>query len=259
MSGSGSSREPSPPPRRISIGAVAAQAAFLFAASSLTFVVLETVIHWHAGLGWHGVHCLTGPVHRDAIPLLAALSLCRLRRFCGPARTCWSWMRRVIRRLAARVPAGRTVAAQRSPDLRSEPHRLIDCVRLGARGPPLSFAPLPRAAPAVRSPSERKHDSDAPPIQTAPISGACARDGRCARPRRRRVGARDRQPTGRESEGAAAVHALGSHREGERDNDADRADGPGRLRDRLVRASPDGLEARRFRPPARANLRSCRR
>ena len=33
----------------ISIGAVAAQAAFLFAASSVTFLLLETVIHWRAG------------------------------------------------------------------------------------------------------------------------------------------------------------------------------------------------------------------
>ena len=41
------------------------------------FAMLESTLHWRAGLGWHGLHCLTGPVHRNAIPILGALSLAR--------------------------------------------------------------------------------------------------------------------------------------------------------------------------------------
>jgi uncharacterized protein YcnI len=47
----------------------------LFVASSITFTLLESYVHWRTGLGWHGLRCLTGPVHRDALPFLAALSL----------------------------------------------------------------------------------------------------------------------------------------------------------------------------------------
>ena len=35
---------------------------------SVAFALLEATIHWRAGLGWHGLHCLVGPVHRDAAP-----------------------------------------------------------------------------------------------------------------------------------------------------------------------------------------------
>ena len=37
--------------------------------------MVESTIHWREGLGWHGLGCLVGPVHRDAIPILVALSL----------------------------------------------------------------------------------------------------------------------------------------------------------------------------------------
>src|SRR5204862_1570890 len=36
--------------------------------------MLEAYLHWRAGLGWHGLHCLVGPVHRDLIPFEAGLS-----------------------------------------------------------------------------------------------------------------------------------------------------------------------------------------
>ena len=37
--------------------------------------MFESYLHWRAGLGFHGLSCLVGPVHRNAIPLLAALAL----------------------------------------------------------------------------------------------------------------------------------------------------------------------------------------
>ena len=33
--------------------------------------LLESYLHWRAGLGFHGLLCLLGPVHRDALPILA--------------------------------------------------------------------------------------------------------------------------------------------------------------------------------------------
>ena len=39
------------------------------------FASVESTIHWHAGYGFHPQHCLTGPVHENAIPILAALAV----------------------------------------------------------------------------------------------------------------------------------------------------------------------------------------
>ena len=47
----------------------------LWAAACIGFALLESTIHWSRGLGWHGLHCLVGPVHADAVPVLLALSL----------------------------------------------------------------------------------------------------------------------------------------------------------------------------------------
>src|SRR5204863_1271303 len=64
-----------PLPDRVRPLRILSSALLLFAASSLAFDALESYLHWHAGLGFHGLHCLVGPVHRDALPLLAALSI----------------------------------------------------------------------------------------------------------------------------------------------------------------------------------------
>ena len=47
----------------------------LFGASALMFALGESTIHWQAGYGFHPQHCLTGPVHENAIPILAALAV----------------------------------------------------------------------------------------------------------------------------------------------------------------------------------------
>lgn len=56
--------------RRLAFNAVG-----LYAVSALGFATFESYLHWRAGLGFHGLSCLVGPVHRNAIPLLAALAL----------------------------------------------------------------------------------------------------------------------------------------------------------------------------------------
>jgi hypothetical protein len=47
----------------------------LFGGAALVFASVESTIHWHAGYGFHPQHCLTGPVHENAIPILAALAV----------------------------------------------------------------------------------------------------------------------------------------------------------------------------------------
>ena len=66
--------------------------------------MLESYLHWRAGLGWHGLHCLLGPVHRDAIPVLGALSLLAVAAH-GAIEHLLAWARRLVALLAARLPA----------------------------------------------------------------------------------------------------------------------------------------------------------
>ena len=104
------------------------RAGLLFAASSLTFALVESFIHWHAGLGWHGIHCLIGPVHRDAIPLLAGLSLAAAAILRAGSHLL-AWMRRIIRATHRPRPARLAPStALRCPDLRTVPHRLTDAL-----------------------------------------------------------------------------------------------------------------------------------
>jgi hypothetical protein len=128
-------RHATPTPNGISTFVVAVQAALLFAASSLAFALLESTIHWRAGLGWHGLHCLVGPVHRDALPILAALSIVAAAVWRAAAHVL-SWMRRVIRALRQRPWTARSATIPRHPHLPADPARRLHGVRLGARGPP---------------------------------------------------------------------------------------------------------------------------
>jgi len=79
----------------------------LWLATCLCFAYLESYLHWRQGLGWHGLHCLVGPVHRDAIPILGGLSLAGVAlHLCVEHLV--SWMRRTVRRLlAGPVPRAR--------------------------------------------------------------------------------------------------------------------------------------------------------
>jgi hypothetical protein len=62
-------------PPRLRLRRLALNALALYAASALVFTTFESYVHWRAGIGFHGLSCLVGPVHRNAIPLLAALAL----------------------------------------------------------------------------------------------------------------------------------------------------------------------------------------
>ena len=79
--------------RRIALRAVG-----LYLASSIAFALFESYLHWRAGLGFHGLSCLLGPVHRNAIPLLAALALLAAA-LAEAGGHVLAWMRAVVREL----------------------------------------------------------------------------------------------------------------------------------------------------------------
>lgn len=65
--------------------------------------LLEAYVHWRAGLGWHGLHCLLGPVHRDLIPFETGLSFVAAA-VVAAATHVLAWMRRTLARLGATLP-----------------------------------------------------------------------------------------------------------------------------------------------------------
>ena len=115
------------------------RAATLFAVTSLAFAMLESYIHWRAGLGWHGLRCLTGPVHRDAIPVLASLSVLAVALH-GAVEHLLAWARRVFVQLAARAFHRECVVAP-LPDAGPPLWRLLEA-GASARGPP-TRSPVP--------------------------------------------------------------------------------------------------------------------
>ena len=123
-------------PPRISVRRLLAHGLLLAVASSTAFALLESYLHWRVGLGWHGVRCLAGPVHRDVLPFLGSLSL--VASGVGAAlEHLLAWMRRTLAALLAR-PAGahgRPPAASRALGSVALRPRLL---ALGAspRGPP---------------------------------------------------------------------------------------------------------------------------
>jgi hypothetical protein len=77
----------------------------LYAASSLAFALFESYLHWRTGLGFHGLSCLLGPVHRNALPILAALALVAAA-LAEAASHVLAWARAVVRAFRRRRLAG---------------------------------------------------------------------------------------------------------------------------------------------------------
>ncbi len=71
--------------------------------TSLAGGLLEAYVHWRAGIGWHGLRCMFGPVHRDLIPIESALSLVAAA-VVEAARHVAAWMRRTFALLRALPP-----------------------------------------------------------------------------------------------------------------------------------------------------------
>jgi hypothetical protein len=107
----------------------------LAVSTSLAGGLLEAYLHWRAGLGWHGMHCIFGPVHRDLWPIATALSFVAAAGI-SAAEHVLAWMRRTFALLRALPPRlAQTVAlAGPPPGTLTGRHR--------------SFSGKPRAPPA---------------------------------------------------------------------------------------------------------------
>ena len=111
-----------------------ARALALWLVTMPAFALIEAYIHWRQGLGWHGLHCLTGPVHRDAIPVLGALSL--VAAALGTAlEHIVAWMRRTLAAIVRAKGLAGIVLLPR-PSLGEPPLAAALATALGARGPP---------------------------------------------------------------------------------------------------------------------------
>jgi hypothetical protein len=106
----------------------------LYAASSLAFALFESYLHWRAGIGFHGLSCLIGPVHRNALPILAALSLVAAALAEAGAHVL-AWMRAVVRALRRRRLAGSLPQVVGS--FHEAPVSRPDLLRARPRAPPL--------------------------------------------------------------------------------------------------------------------------
>ncbi|TML52157.1 MAG: hypothetical protein E6G15_11395 [Actinobacteria bacterium] len=96
--------------------------------------MFESYLHWRAGIGFHGLSCLVGPVHRNAIPILGALALAAAA-LAEAGSHLLAWMRAVVRellrqRLEAQVP-------ETTPSFPEAPASRPAYLRPRPRGPPL--------------------------------------------------------------------------------------------------------------------------
>jgi hypothetical protein len=117
---------------RLRIDLLAGRALALWLLTMPVFALVESYIHWRQGLGWHGLHCLTGPVHRNAIPVLGALSVVAAA-LAAAVEHVLGWIRRSIARLSGRAPANLNIIFW--PALIA-PGRPVFAAALPARGPP---------------------------------------------------------------------------------------------------------------------------
>jgi hypothetical protein len=85
-----------------------AAAVALTVITSVAGGLLEAYLHWRAGLGWHGVQCVFGPVHRDLVPIATALSFVAAALL-GAAEHVTAWMRRTFALLRTLPPLLRAV------------------------------------------------------------------------------------------------------------------------------------------------------
>jgi hypothetical protein len=115
--------------RRLGLRAVA-----LYVSSSLVFAMFESYLHWRAGIGFHGLSCLVGPVHRNAIPLFAALALAAAA-LAEAVEHLVAWMRAVMRELRRRRLAPQRFALFAPP---SSLATALVAVPTRSRGPPLA-------------------------------------------------------------------------------------------------------------------------
>jgi hypothetical protein len=65
--------------------------------------LFEAYLHWRAGLGWHGIQCVFGPVHRDFLPIATALSFVAAALLAAAEHVA-AWMQRTFALLRTLPP-----------------------------------------------------------------------------------------------------------------------------------------------------------
>jgi hypothetical protein len=116
-------------------GRVLVSAAVLWGLTAPTAGLVEAYLHWRGGLGWHGLDCLVGPVHRDLLPIGGALCLLAASAVAA-ADHVLAWMRRVFALLAPAPPGQPVATAIWSPLELLLPHERLCAAGAGARAPP---------------------------------------------------------------------------------------------------------------------------
>jgi hypothetical protein len=119
---------------RVRWGRVLVRATVVFVLATAVFTGVETLLHLQAGLGFHGWHCLLGPMHRDALPFLAGFAAAASLVVAAVERMV-AWARRIVRALRVRAPRLRPAPLPRPNAARAA--TLGIPLRLTARGPPL--------------------------------------------------------------------------------------------------------------------------
>jgi hypothetical protein len=94
------------PPPRFHAARILLFALALSVGTSIAGGLLEAYIHWRAGLGWHGLHCVFGSVHRDLLPFEGGLSFVAAALIAAAEHVA-AWMRRTFALLRALPPRTR--------------------------------------------------------------------------------------------------------------------------------------------------------
>jgi hypothetical protein len=124
-------------PPRVALGRLAARAVALTVVGWLVFAGIETVIHLREGLGFHGLDCLVGPVHRNALPVIGGLALLA-SALISVGGLVLAWMRRTVGRLVAPRALARRVLLLARFDFVTIARRAPLLLSTAPRGPPLS-------------------------------------------------------------------------------------------------------------------------
>jgi hypothetical protein len=123
-------------PPRASVRRIVLRALALWCASAALFTAVESTLHARAGLGHHGIACLLGPVHRNAVPILLGLSLLAAA-LVAAAGQLLAWARRVAAALTAGTAGWpRLASAPTGAPPVSEPRPAPRAGGAGPRGPP---------------------------------------------------------------------------------------------------------------------------
>jgi hypothetical protein len=123
------------PAPRFDVSRTLALALALSIATSIAGGLLEAYVHWRAGLGWHGLQCIIGPVHRDLLPIECGFSLVAAA-IASAAEHVGAWVRRTFALLRALPPRLSGLSAVLPPVLPDTPRPTLRFAAGSPRAPP---------------------------------------------------------------------------------------------------------------------------